>query len=261
MIFLQGCCYCILEPELWTVREFEFKDEDIPDAFDGTKIVFIADIHLGSNITEEKIAYMVETVNQLAPDIIILGGDYAYKSAAYFRPCFKELGELRPVVGKYGVLGNHDHWYDAELASECMIDAGIEQLDNKAVWIEKDGAKIKIGGVGDLWTDTQNIAPTIEDAEPDDFVILVSHNPDFAETLDTDKIDLMFSGHTHGGQVSLFGIWTPWVPSRYGGKYRSGMIDAAKTKVLVSNGFGTTAVPFRFTVRPDILLVRLKTSH
>ena len=140
-------------------------------------------------------------------------------------------------------------------------EAGFEQIDNKAVWIEKNGAKIKLGGVGDLWNDNQDMGPTIDDAEEGDFVMLVSHNPDFAETLETDKIDLMLSGHTHGGQVSLFGIWTPWVPSRYGGKYRSGMIDTGKTKVLVSNGFGTTAVPLRFVVRPDILLVRLKSSR
>jgi hypothetical protein len=91
-----------------------------------------------------------------------------------------------------------------------------------------------------------------------DFVILVSHTPDFAENLKTDKIDLMLSGHTHGGEVTFFGLWAPYIPSDYGQKYRTGIIKTDKTTVLVSNGIGNTFLPIRFFARPQINIIDLE---
>ncbi|HEX2953396.1 MAG TPA: metallophosphoesterase, partial [Bacillota bacterium] len=118
--------------------------------------------------------------------------------------------------------------------------------------------RIKIGGVGDYFTDFQYIEPTVGDVTAHDFVILVSHNPDYIETLHTRKIDLMLSGHTHGGQVTVFGLWAPRIPSRYGQKFRTGVIRMNHIELLVSNGVGTEGLPIRFFARPQIVTVILR---
>ena len=88
--------------------------------------------------------------------------------------------------------------------------------------------------------------------------ILLSHNPDYVEKLNNYKIDLMLSGHTHGGQVTFFGLWTPFIPSAYGDKYRTGIINTKYTELIVSNGTGTVIKPLRFCARPQILVIYLK---
>ena len=131
-------------------------------------------------------------------------------------------------------------------------------INNRAVWVERDGQRFKIGGVDDLWEGVQRIEPTVEDVSEDDLVLLVSHNPDYVEQMGTNKIDLVLSGHTHGGQVTLFGRWAPFVPSQYGQTYRSGLVDRGFTRVLISNGIGTITPPVRLFCRPEIVLLRLQ---
>ena len=102
-------------------------------------------------------------------------------------------------------------------------------LNNRAVWINHHNQRIRIGGVGDLWRDSQDIQPTLAKASNNDFVILVSHNPDYVEELPNQTIDLVLSGHTHGGQVTLFGLWAPSIPSDYCQKYQYGFIRTHAT--------------------------------
>ena len=211
---------------------------------------------LGSGIHFKDLSQFVCHLVKYNP-IQIFGGDYVHRNAKYITPCFDELIHVKDLLGKFGVLGNHDHWEDAPLTRQNMKKAGITILDNRAEWIVRDGKRIKIGGVGDLWEDIQNLSPTIDNTKEDDFVILASHNPDYAEQITTRKIDLMLSGHTHGGQVTFFGLWAPLVPSRYGQKYRTGIVETGLTKVIISNGIGTITPPGRFFARPDIIVLML----
>jgi len=250
--------YPFLEPYWLTVREVTFVDPDVPPALSGLRIAFLTDIHHGPYFSLGRVRHMVDRTNQLQPDIILLAGDYVHRDEKYIIPCFTELARLEAPLGKYGVLGNHDHWEDALLTSESMIEAGIEWINNRAVWVERDGQRFKIGGVDDLWEGVQRIEPTVEDVSEDDLVLLVSHNPDYVEQMGTNKIDLVLSGHTHGGQVTLFGRWAPFVPSQYGQTYRSGLVDRGFTRVLISNGIGTITPPVRLFCRPEIVLLRLQ---
>jgi len=252
--------YSFVEPHLLQVREVQLEDADVPAAFDNLKAAFISDIHHGPYFSLDRVQLLVERVNGLKPDLIILGGDYVHRDNDYIQPCFEELKKLNAPLGKFGVLGNHDHWEGAQLTRKMMKEAGITLIDNKACWIEKDGKKIKLGGVGDLWVDDQDIEPTIRDVEDEDFVILVSHNPDYVEEIETSRIDLVMSGHTHGGQATVFGLWGPCVPSVHGQKYRTGTVETELTKVIVSNGVGTITPPARFCARPDIILLTLKSA-
>jgi len=255
------CLLCLLysltEPYLIRVNEVDVVDGDIPEGFDGKTVVFAADIHCGPLFSVGRVRDVVSKINSIRPDIILLGGDYIYSDVKNIKPCVGELKNLKAPLGVYGVLGNHEHWADARLSGQALEEAGVKLLDNRAEWVGSAGGRIRVGGVGDLWTDYQNIAPTVEDAAAGDFVILLSHNPDYAWETTTDKIDLMLSGHTHGGQVTLFGLWAPAKNTAHGGNYVSGMADIKGAKVFVTNGVGTTGLPLRFFARPEIVEITL----
>jgi len=250
--------YLLFEPYWIEEKVTVFVDEDIPASFNNTKIVFISDIHHGPFFSRSRVERLVKRINRMNPDLILLGGDYVHRDSKYIEPFFEEAKKFKARLGVFGVLGNHDHWEGASLTQRWMREAGIKVLDNTAYWIEQDGVRIKLGGIGDYFVDHYTVKPTIKDVTVADFVILVSYNPDFAEELDTDKIDLMLSGHTHGGQVTLFGWWAPIIPSRHGQKYRTGLVATPNTKVLISNGIGTVTPPVRFFARPQINIIVLQ---
>lgn len=250
--------YIFIEPYLVKINEVIISDPDIPDAFEGKKIVFVSDIHFGFNYSSQRLERLVKKINNLQPDLILLGGDYIEKKANLAGPCFTVLKNLAAPLGVYGVLGNHDYWESEQTVMTAMGNAGIQNIDNLAFWLNINGEKIKVGGIGDLWESKQDLNPTVADVSPDDFVILVSHNPEYTEEIKNNKIDLVLSGHHHGGQVNLFGLWTFFMRTNYGTKYRSGIIQTDFTKTLVSNGIGTTLLPIRFMARPEINEIVLK---
>jgi predicted MPP superfamily phosphohydrolase len=229
------------------VHDYVIADEDIPTDFDGFRIAFITDIHHGPLLSTERVASLVAQVNRLKPDLILMGGDYVHRGTRYIEPCFSELGKLAAPAGVFGVLGNHDHWDGADLTRAAMRRNGIGALDNAGVWIVRGKTRIRLGGVGDLWTDRQDTAAALGSAKKGDFVVLVSHNPDFA--------------HTHGGQISFFGVYAPFLPTKTGQKYRSGLVDAGSCRVIVSNGTGTITPPLRFFAPAEIVVVTLRSEN
>lgn len=256
ILFFSG--YLFAEPHWLEIKKVSIENTDIPASFKGLKIVFLTDLHHGPYFSLDRVRTVVDTVNKLKPDVILLGGDYVYKDEKYIEPCFLELKNLQAKYGIFGVLGNHDHWENAVLTRQKMQEAQITCLDNKGVWIKNGSGKIKLCGVGDLWCDTQDLVSTTEDVQTTDLVILVSHNPDYIEQIQTDKVDLMLSGHTHGGQVTFFGLWAPFLPSKYGQKYRSGVIKKDTITLIVSNGIGNIGLPVRFFAPRQVYVITLE---
>ena len=250
--------YSYLESRWLKVTEHVITSRDVPVSFNGTRIVFVSDIHHGPYFSRSRVAGMVERINRLHPDLIILGGDYVHRSSSYILPLFDELRKLQAPLGIYAVLGNHDYWADARLTREMMVRNGINTCENKSYWIKRGDSRIKVGGVGDWWESTQNLAAITEDVKEPDFCILISHNPDYPGEIKTELVDLTFSGHTHGGQVTLFGLWAPLVPSQYGQKYRYGLVTSGKMKSYISSGVGTITPPVRFFCRPEIVVITLQ---
>lgn len=247
-----------VEPYLYDVNEVFLVSPDIPSSFVGKRIVFVSDIHNGPFFSRERVSDLATRINGLKPDIIFLGGDYATKDSISTLICFEELKSLEAPMGKYGVLGNHDYWEGGMEAIRDMNVAGITSLNNNGVWVYSGGERIRLGGVSDLWHGAPDPIPTINEANQSDYVILLSHNPDYAEKLQTNYVDIVLSGHTHGGQVTFFGLWVPYMPSEYGQKYRGGFAQTEYTSVYVTRGIGMTFLPIRFFARPEITVFTLK---
>lgn len=257
--------YGFAETYMVETKEYTFAHQDVPTAFDGVRIAFVSDIHRSPFFSQERVRHLVERVNSLEPDLILLGGDYVYLDTDYAASCFAELENLRAPLGCYAILGNHDYGKYTEghhgplETIEAINAAGITLLRDKAVWVERAGTRIRIGGVSDYEVDRPSVVEILQGTGPHDLVILAAHEPDYAEELPEGAVDLMLAGHTHGGQVTFFGLWAPYVPSAYGQKYRTGLVKTGSTSVIVSNGIGTSTIPpIRLFARPQIVIVTLK---
>jgi predicted MPP superfamily phosphohydrolase len=229
----------------------------LPRAFAGKTLAFLTDIHHGPYTGIEYVKAIVKMANDLQPDVICLGGDYVHRGSEFIAPCIRELASLRAPLGVYAVLGNHDAWHGAPEVRAALKDAGISELTNAGVWLRQSGDRLRLGGVGDLWTDEVDLPAALGDATLADACLILSHNPDVAEDVRDARVSLMLSGHTHGGQAVFPILGAPFVPSRYGQKYLRGLCQAPATQVFVSRGLGTITPPLRFCCRPEINLLTL----
>jgi predicted MPP superfamily phosphohydrolase len=232
----------------------------LPRPFDGLTVAFLTDIHHGPYTPIEYVQAVVRTTLTLQPDLIVLGGDYSHRGGQYIAPCFEALAGLQAPLGVYGVFGNHDYWNGADETRQAMGSAGVRELTNDGVWLSRGGERFRLAGVDDLWAGRPDLDAAVGDARPDDSCLLVSHNPDLAETLRDRRVGLMLSGHTHGGQVVFPSGGAPYTSSRYGQKYLYGLVQAPVTRVFVSRGLGTTHLPVRVGSRPEINLLTLASA-
>lgn len=262
--------YSYCEARSIVVRNYIYVNKDIPSSFVGKKIVFISDIHCNKYFTQADVGKLVTLINNQKPDLIVIGGDNVCKETPYSSFFFTEIGKLKSKYGVYTVLGNHDHWENAGLIQGGLNKCGFNICDNRSYWIVEGSDSIKIGGVGDLWEDNQLIDKTISDVTPSAFCILLSHNPEYIDILkpeETSCIDLMLSGHTHAGQVTLFGLWAPILPERIEEdikpqqKRRYGWINEKGIQLYITSGIGMGNTPFRFFASPEIAVITLTNSE
>lgn len=249
--------YGFAESESLRIERVTLPLRNLPRAFDGLRVVFLTDIHHGPYTELEFVAQIVRTTLSLQPDLILLGGDYCLRDRKYIAPCFDVLRMLSAPLGVYGVLGNHDHWHGLEDTRAGMRRAGVEELTDRGVWLTRGADRLRLGGVDDLWCGQPDAAAAVGDATREDAVLLLSHNPDLAETMADRRIGLVLSGHTHGGQVIVPGMTNPFIPSRYGDKYSHGQVEAPATTVYVSRGLGLTGLPVRYNCPPELTLLTL----
>ncbi len=249
--------YGFAESESLRIERVCLPVPNLPTEFDGLRVAFLTDIHHGPYTELEFVTQIVRTTHALQPDLILLGGDYCLRERRYVAPCFDMLRYLSAPLGVYGVLGNHDHWHGLEVIRAGMRRAGVEELTDRGVWLTRGAERVRLGGVDDLWCGRPDLAAAVGDATREDAVLLLSHNPDLAETLTDRRVGLVLSGHTHGGQVIVPGMINPFIPSRYGNKYSHGRVEAPATTVYVSRGLGLTGLPVRYNCPPELTLVTL----
>lgn len=247
--------YAFIEPYLIETKEITIESNQIPQEFDGKKIVFLTDIHYGPFFDMDRVNSLVNQTNALDPDMILLGGDYVTDDSSNVGTVFSALSKLKAPLGVYGVLGNND---PNNVSIAAMENAGITYIGNGGVWIGTNSSRIRVGGVADMDTDVPNQLPILNGVTTNDFVVLVTHKPDYFPKVSKSKVDLVLAGHTHGGQVTLFGLYAPFVSSSYGQEYISGEKKLGNDTMIISNGIGMVWAPVRFFARPQIVVITLK---
>jgi len=256
IVFFIHVIHAVTFDRIIEYKKIKFYSPDIPTEMNGYKIAFISDVHY---MTEKDLNGIVEELNNRQIDLFILGGDMYYDryDGEPWRT-IEILSQVETSDGIFGVEGNHDNYRNL---FKAMEEYSVIPLSNNGVYIRDN---FYLAGVEDLWNRKPNINKAIENSHSDDFVLLISHNPDIAMQQDTDGVDLILSGHTHGGQITFFGIWSPYFTFRktitdYGQRFSSGWcLSKDGTSVFVSNGAVVQyfSIP-RIFARPQVVIITL----
>jgi predicted MPP superfamily phosphohydrolase len=224
----------------------------LPKELDGFRIIHLSDIHHSPFTGIDYISSVVKVCNFLEPDIFVLTGDYVSHEPEYVVPVAKVLGELRSKYGTYACLGNHDHWTDGNLVVEHFSRVGIKLLINEGFRFRANGAEFWLCGVDDYMVGRTDIKAALKGSKENEFKLLLSHNPQVVRFASGYGIDLVLSGHTHGGQIRLR-TERKYLPR----KLKSGLLRYYDTQVYITRGIGTVIVPLRYQCPPEISLLEL----
>lgn len=258
------------EPYAPVVREYDVPILGLPRSMDGYTIAQISDTHYGPFVSLDQIRHAINMANTLAPDFTVLTGDYIHRTPKAIDLGVGILSEVKSRHGVAAVLGNHDHWEGADASRAAFKQINIPTIDNARLFLTPNGLAdapnpgegLCLAGVGDLWEDVVSVRHALGGVDPDLPRILLSHNPDVAEDRSHDeRIDIMLSGHTHGGQISIPYRGTIIIPSAFGKKYAGGWCEGPRHPVIVSRGVGLAVMPYRFRVRPEIVRITLRQAR
>lgn len=233
---------------------------NLPPGFEGATVGVLADLHHGPYVSLDFVRHATELANSLRPDFFALVGDYGHRGThaeEEVPPCLDVLAGLSAPLGCFAVPGNHDLKGGGGVYRKAIAATPLTDLTNRHVVLERNGDRLVLAGVDDLWWGKPNVSAALAGIPTGAATILLSHNPDYAETSPDGRVGLVLSGHTHGGQVYLGEPATRWVPSRFGMKYRRGLVQGPASKVYVSRGLGEAGVPLRVNSPPEINLLTL----
>lgn len=247
------------------VTHREIRIAGLPDAFDGWTIAQLSDIHLNEYTEPFLLREAIHHINRLQPDMVLLTGDYVSAEVLPKKMTIGtawECGSILTEIAcrhRYAILGNHDVLAGANEVAEALNSHGIPVMRNAYLPIEHDGARIWLAGLDDPLMGRPNperAIPVSIRNQAQEPVILMCHEPDFADTLEADSVSrsvaLMLSGHTHGGQVRLPFIGALRLPPG-GRKYVEGWFPLnGGMQLYVNRGIGSVGLPFRFDCRPEI---------
>jgi uncharacterized protein len=259
-----------IEPEGLIVTRYAPKPAGWP-AGRKLSITVIADLHAGGpDMQLPHIRRIVDRASALNSDIVLMLGDFiaAYRFAITRVPDLDwaaELARLKAPLGTWAILGNHDWWHDLQGVRSALGAVNIPILENDAVLLGPDGAKFWVAGIGDQlaiplghgrFRGVDDLPLTMSRITSDDPVLLMVHEPDIFTKVPP-RVALTFAGHTHGGQIRVPFLWQHFVPSRYGARFAYGHVVEHDRHLIVSGGLGTSIIPARFGVPPEILHIEL----
>ena len=243
--------------------EIDIELDNLGWNFNNYRILNLTDIHLGQWINPEYLDELVDYVNTLNIDLITLTGDYfSYVIDEYLDSLENSFKKLKAPDGKFGILGNHDHWMSASKIREIFKASDIVDLSNDVYTFEKDGEFLNLAGVDSCTVCADNLNEVLVKLKENTPSILLAHEPDFAkESSQTNKIDLQISGHSHGGQLIIPKFETTPFRGPNSTKYPVGLYKVGNMVQYTSKGLGTNSFRIRINCKPEITIITLKTKN
>lgn len=250
-----------VEPRWIEVTRPKIHIRELPTALEGLRIALLTDMHADRS-SLAVIRRACRAAMREKPDLIALTGDFAADDAPNFRAVLDALSDLRAPLGVYAVPGNHDFLVGIEQwHREIGAHPVIEDLTNRSVLWELSGVRVCIAGVDDFTYGDPSL-DTLPPPEKRDFTILLAHDPDQGERSRRgyDQVDLILSGHTHGGQVRLPWLGAIFNPAVHDDIYEQGLRRRPWTQVYTSRGVGTVHLQVRFLCRPEVAILELTSA-
>ncbi|MEG0014600.1 MAG: metallophosphoesterase [Cellulosilyticaceae bacterium] len=248
-----------IEPKLLRVIEHNISVEGENAHLEDIKIVQFTDTHVGAFFEKEDMQKVIHKINELEADIVVFTGDLVDHWGKYDEE--NELSELlksiKAPLGKFAVYGNHDYGGGGyKIYKKFMENSGFNVLINEVYTVALENEKqLNIAGLDDALLGEPQIDKLMKQIDKNDYNILLAHEPDIADEVPQNVIDIQLSGHSHGGQVELPGVTERIVPT-YAKNYIEGMYQISpRTKLYVNTGIGSTQVPFRLGNIPEITLL------
>ena len=249
------------DPAELRVPEIAVRVRGLGAAFAGYRIALVTDLHHSRAVPTWWLNEVAARTTALTPDLVALGGDFVSHSRGELTGL---SGPLRRFAGAgrdgaVAVLGNHDHWVDAEAVVATLAACGIDVLLNRHRLVRRDGEVLAVAGVDDFSHGAVRLDDALAGVAAAAPRVVLSHNPDLIEYLPPGlRVDVMLSGHTHNGQLHWPLIGPLTVPSQFGGRYLHGLKQVGETWLYVSAGVGTSAIPFRWGNPPELPVIRLE---
>ena len=253
------------------VNEYQITSDKIPEAFSGFRIAQVSDLHNAE--FGEGNCKLIGLLSQTDPDMIVLTGDLIDSRQTDIEIALEFAEQAMQISPVYFISGNHEarvrEYDDLKMG---LVDAGVVVLENQQVQITKEGEHITLIGVDDpsfrtdyLFGDAESVikqATADLQNETDSFTILLSHRPELFDTYVDSGVDLVFSGHAHGGQFRIPLVGGLVAPNQgFFRKYDAGQFNRENTTMIVSRGVGNSIIPVRFNNRPEIIVVSLIAEH
>jgi predicted MPP superfamily phosphohydrolase len=257
----------LLEPNRPRIVRQDFFLPRWPERLNGFTVALLSDFHYDPYFSVHPLRAAVAMVDALRPDLIVLTGDFVTaplvgderKAAFAAEPCARLLRQMTAPHGLWAIMGNHDDNTDRRHVTHALQAESIQVLANQSEAIEHDGARFWLAGVNDVLSRTADLTKTLHPVPPGEAVILLAHEPDFADEASRFPIDLQLSGHSHGGQVRI-----PLLPPLYlpamAKKYVLGRYHVGPLMLYTNAGLGTVGVPMRLNCPPEITLLTLRRS-
>ena len=258
----------VLEPNHPRVVRVDIPLARLPQEFDGFTIIQLSDFHFDPYFSIIPIRKSVQIANDLKPDLVVLTGDFVSaptiesalrnkRAALQADPCSEALKDLRAPHGVWAVLGNHDAFSDPVHVTEALKAGAINVLSNSAAPIERSSSRFWLAGLADVLARRADLDATLKGISPEEPVVLLAHEPDFADHTVKYPVDLQLSGHSHGGQIRLPLVGPVYLP-RLGRKYPRGLRTIDRLSLYTNVGIGTLYVPVRWNCAPEITLITLR---
>src|SRR5262245_52176125 len=251
-----------IEPASLTAQHHRVRIPDWRVELAGLRVAVLADLHVGSPYNGvAKLHKIVELTNSLGPELVLIPGDlviHGVVGGSFVPPedTAAVLARLRAPLGVWASLGNHDWWFDAARITAALGRHKIRVLEDTAVRIQRETAHFWLVGIGDSWEGRHDVQKAMSHVADEAPVLMFTHNPDLFPTL-SERFSLLIAAHTHGGQVRMPLLGRPIVPSKSGQRFASGHVIEGGRHIFVSPGLGTSILPVRFGVPPEVTLLEL----
>ncbi|MEK6333743.1 MAG: metallophosphoesterase [Acidobacteriota bacterium] len=245
----------LAEPFMLAIERQEIYLRRLPAGLDGLRLVHLSDFHYGPLTDSKHLERAVKAANDLRPDVIVLTGDYISQDRVYAAPCAELVGRLRARFGIYAVMGNHDHWTDAALIADLFRAEGIKVLVNEGLRLDLEGESFWLAGVDDTMVGLEDLPLALAGSSEDEMKLLLAHNPIILRRAARAGVDLVLSGHTHGGQVTLRPEKSQ--SGRPRRRLLRGLGRRGNTQIYVTRGLGTVVLPIRYGCPPEVSVLEL----